>query len=571
MSGVLIKYGGVAEGAKEDFTASASEQMPFIDLANLQNAQIVKNYGNPCELYSVALDNKTLPLPEHPERIDLGYWSEQISGEDGAFDTPITLTFIAEHLYTTTSITLMFDADSNIYPKSIKLEWYRDSTLLQEQMFEPNNAFYSFEQKVEFFNKLIITVYSINMPFNRFKLRDISYGSNVEFKGTDIKSVSLSQTVDPISKKLEVNTADIVIDPKIDKDYVFQKRQPLMIEFDNELKATVFVSSAKQTSKTAWRISAEDYIGVMGGVDFFGGIYNSKNAVELLEEIFAKSKVPFNIEGLGEKTVTGYLPYTSCREALKQVCFAVGAVVNTANSSVVNVYIPSDEVSQTIPPERIKLGVSYEEESRVTAVEVLAHKYTPISEELTAYDASESGSGNNIFVKFNQPLHTLSITGGSIVESGANYAIINATSTAVLKGQKYEHRVFKKSKTNPLVLASDADNVLSVENATLVSSENVDNVLDMCYNELTKANSVNLQVVEAKHIRGAKIVRYGELMYGEFKYRRIMPMSVEYDERTSVGDLITVTSGFKGDTTGRIIKQTFSLNGGNVVKDTVMR
>ena len=112
---------------------------------------------------------------------------------------------------------------------------------------------------------------------------------------------------------------------------------------------------------------------------------------------------------------------------------------------------------------------------------------------------------------------------------------------------------------------------MSVQNATLVSSSNVDKVLEKCYNWVTKINSTNLKIVDGKHVEGGDPIGYGQVKYGEAKYGDLMPIVVTYDKRTSVGDVISYQTEYAGTKTGRIIKQTFGLNGGKIIKDTVVK
>jgi ribosomal protein L13 len=139
-------------------------------------------------------------------------------------------------------------------------------------------------------------------------------------------------------------------------------------------------------------------------------------------------------------------------------------------------------------------------------------------------------------------MHDLSISNGQIVSFGANYAIINADDGCVLVGKKYEHKQITKRKTNPLTLTTDTENIVSVKNATLVSSNNVDKLLEKCYNYLVITNQVNLDIVENKN-----------------------------NDPVNVGDLINVETEYSGDVNGRVIKQSFNLNGGIIIKKTTMR
>ena len=145
-----------------------------------------------------------------------------------------------------------------------------------------------------------------------------------------------------------------------------------------------------------------------------------------------------------------------------QVIFAMGVVADTSNSDAVNIFSLSQNVSQEIPKRRIMLGQNFSDETRVTAVELVSHVYSEITESVIAYEAENSGTGNNIFVLFNEPLHDLAITNGSIVESGANYAVINANSGCQLSGNKYKHTKVIHRKNNPLVLSTDIEKIVSI-------------------------------------------------------------------------------------------------------------
>lgn len=574
-SRVAIKYGDVAPEAKENFVPSVSDKASFVDLSQLQQYNLnMPNYANPCELYSVILDGEALAFPSIPEDANLGLWSEQISGDDGSFSEPIVLTLTSDGQYSSSGFTFTFDKYNEIYPTHINIHWYRGETDLGQEDFYPDSAIYSCKNRVELFNKVVITFTALNMPKNRLKLRVIDYGYGTYFYGDELRKVKLIQQIDPISSEIAINTADFTIDSKSDYVYSFQTKQPLSIYFNGELKATTFVKSAKRRSRTLWQIQSEDYIGLLDSVPFYGGIYVNKNAVELMGEIFAVAKVPFQISAVfNDAVVTGYIPYTNCREALMQVAFAIQAVVDTSNSEVVDVYALNNEIKQTIPLNRVMQGQNFVDEETVTSVEVTSHTYLPISEKSDVYNADESGTGENVFVKFSEPLHDLSIINGEIVSRGTNYAIINANQGCVLSGEKYEHTTSTHRKNNPSVLASDLEKIVAVNDATLVGAGNVDNVLEKCYNWLTNNNKVNLKIIEGKHETGGEVVLYGSAKYGEFLYgglARSITRSLIYDEPVNCGEVITTETEYLGEITGRVIKQSFNLNGGIIIKDTVM-
>lgn len=563
MRGIKINYGGVAVGAKENFVPTTTDKADFANLSNLmQESTSFVNYGNPCDLYSVALDGNTVGIPQDTESANIGWWSQQISGANGVFANPIILTLSAsDSHYNSSGISLTFDTYNNVYSTSINVKWYDNATLLADSDFSPDSAFYFCSKKVEGYNKIVIQFNSINMPFNRLKVRAIDYGMKITFYGDELKSAKIIQEIDPLSSQISINTCDFEICSKRQIEYSFQERQSVEVYFNDKLRSTSFIKTAKRKSQNEWSVQAEDYIGIMSNSVFYGDVYSNKNAVELIEEIFNTANVPYHISDLSNEIVNGYIPYTNCREALMQVAFAVGAVVDTSNSDVVNVFKLSGKISQEIPLDRIFQGQTFDEESKITAIEVTSHKYEPSDKVVEAYTNKDGGNIDNVFVKFSQPLHSLTITNGSIVESGTNYAIINANNGCKLTGKSYEHTQTVLKKENPVLTITDMPNVISVSNATLVSADNVANILEKCYNYYEQNDMVNLKIVEGK-----RKARYGGIKYGTAAYNQVTD-----DIPTNVGEKITCQSEYLGDITGKIVKQTYNLNGGIIVKDTQMK
>lgn len=570
--GVRIKYGNFAPNAKENFVAE-SEDNAFDTLKQFQEYNLAfPNYGNPCEEYQTLLDGKSVVIPENPENENIGFWSDELSGEDGSFENPIVIAFVSESLYSSPGISFGFDPNNEIYPTRLSIEWYRGEEAISYKEFAPDSAEFSCENQVEYYDKIIVTFYSLNMPNNRLRVRSVDHGFGTWFEPKQLKKVKLIQEINPISSELSINTMDFDLVLDTGGGVLFQKKQALSVYHNGKLKATTFVKEHKRKSKNQWSVKSEDYIGLLDSIPYYGGIYNNAEAADVLSGIFTIAKIPYEIdESFANETITGYIPYTNCRNALMQIAFAIQAIIDTSNSDAVRVFALDDDVKQSIPLNRIMQGQSFTDEEAVTGVEVTMHSYKPITTTKNAYDAIESGTGEGIFVRFSEPLHNLSITNGEIIESGANYAIINANEDCVLTGQRYDHITQTKRKNNPLVTANDVEKIIAVENATLISQSNLDKIVEKCYNYYIQNQTINAKIVESKHIKGGEIVRYGEKKYGEIKYGGLTPKIITYDIETNVGDKIELDTEYLGKKIGRIIRQSFNLNGGTVIKDSVIR
>lgn len=577
INGVAVSYGDIAVGAKEAFTPTANNQADFSKIEQLrQHNLIFPNYGNSTEGYSVSLDGNAEIFPKNTQNANIGYWTSELSGDSGEINAIITLE--SDGLYSSQGFTFTFDEPNGIYCTDLSISWYRvldNEELLSAEEFQPNSAVYFCKNHVENFNKVIVEFRKINMPNVRMRLKALEYGYGTIFYGDELRSAIQIQKIDPVSTQIPINSFTFVIDSKRpDMEFQFQTKQPIVVTHNGRLISTNFVKNAKRTSKKMWEVSTEDYIGVLEKSQFKGGIYSNKNAVELMSDIFTSASVPYDIdEQFADLTVSGYIPYTNCRDALMQVAFAVQAIADTSGSNKVRMRNLGNTITQTIPKRRIMQGQRFEETEAVTGVSITVHSYKPIAEETEIYRAEDSGTGQGIFVKFTEPYHDLSIVNGSLSEYGDNFALFDANDGCILKGKKYEHKENVRTKVSEVISANSVENIKSISNATLVSASNIEMLLDTCLEYMTIPQKTYLSIVEGMHVQGGDYIRYRDMIrYGDgFKYGEKSPYNVTYDDMVSVGDLIVSETEYLGEVNGRVVEQKFALMAGNIIKEAVIR
>lgn len=567
--GVHISHGEIAVGAKENFIASASEKAPFVNFADLSNDIDIENYANPCEFYQTVLDGEAEPIPSSLQ--DMGYWSEQITLNDGSFASPIRLEFSAPELFSSSGITLEFDTLNGIHPTRMLVEWYNGEDLLSSMEFEPDSALYFCKNRVDLYNRLHITVYSLNMPYNRLKIRSIQYGFVLEIDAEDITRISLEQKIDVLSAELPISTVSYAFKSSKGADFIFQEKQPITVMFDGDVISKCFVKSAKRLDKFNWSVKAEESVGLLEQGKFLGGIYVRKNAKQLIDEIMLSAKVDYEIDNIEDEVyVSGYLPISSCRLALQQVLFAIGAVIKTASREKPLITRLDDEVSQEITLDRIGQGQAYNSNNIVTAVEVVSHQYVLSQDEKEVYK-SNGASQTNVLVEFIEPLSDLRIEDGVILESGVNYALINAGENCVLYGKPYVDTRHTLSQRNPNTGYANAENIVRIDKATLITQDNAQETLERCFLECLKTDTVDVAIIEGKSEVYEGYAQYGNALYGQAKYGSPAETISVNDTATSVGDLIRCETEYKGFVGGRIISQKFNLSGNIKIKQSVLK
>ena len=256
----------------------------------------------------------------------------------------------------------------------------------------------------------------------------------------------------------------------------FAKNDPIRV-WENDSDAsmqTYYLRSITRTGATSYRLVAWSAVGLLAAMAHKGGIYTGQTVAEAVKEICGN--VPVVVKSVFANTkLYGWLPYCqpkadrrgkSARDNLVQVLFAIGAYLTTDLNGVLHIDALWDGVSSTIGSNRMYASggkVSYSDP--ISAVTVTEHQYIAGTDEKELFSGT-SQQGDIII--FSEPMHSLTATGFTILESGANYAKISSGSGS-LKGKTYIHNTRLVTQT---VTENAAENVKSVADATLVSLVN---------------------------------------------------------------------------------------------------
>lgn len=253
----------------------------------------------------------------------------------------------------------------------------------------------------------------------------------------------------------------------------FAKNDPIRV-WENDSDAsmqTYYLRSITRTGATSYRLVAWSAVGLLAAMAHKGGIYTGQTVAEAVKEICGN--VPVVVKSVFANTkLYGWLPYCqpkadrrgkSARDNLVQVLFAIGAYLTTDLNGVLHIDALWDGVSSTIGSNRMYASggkVSYSDP--ISAVTVTEHQYIAGTDEKELFSGT---SQQGDIITFSEPMHSLTATGFTILESGANYAKISSGSGS-LKGKPYIHNTRLVTQT---VTENAAENVKSVTDATLVS------------------------------------------------------------------------------------------------------
>ena len=246
-------------------------------------------------------------------------------------------------------------------------------------------------------------------------------------------------------------------------------------------------------------MDAHDALGILDGNEYHGGIYTGQLVPDVIADIFNDEDFNYMLsDAFDNVQLHGYIPYTTKRNALVQIAFAIGAVVDTSNYDGVVIYPKQGEKTGEFTDDEVFSGLTMEHSDVVTGVRLTVHDYRQSEETAEIYKGNLSGTAQVIF---KEAYHDLSITGGSINTSGDNYAYITGSGDEViLTGKKYSHYTSTVIKENPNITYNK--NIKEVPDATLVYDGNAVEILERVYEYYQHAENVVCDVLLADKVIG---------------------------------------------------------------------
>ena len=291
----------------------------------------------------------------------------------------------------------------------------------------------------------------------------------------------------------------------------FQYGDPVRFTHDGDLIGGFFFEAVSRESRSFYRISATSVVGLLVNSQHYGGLYTGEPLEDVLEDIIG-GVAPYTLdERLEGIPVYGWLPVATRRDNLHQLLFAEGAIASKDVAGGLHITVLEEaDTPADLDDGRLLSGGSVEYRTPATQALISEHAYASYDSDETvtlfegevAAEPLTSPQGQAVtgaLVVFDGPMHDLTVENGAILEQGVNYAVLGQSSNCLLTGKSYTHTV-RVLSTAPvaqgLALAEQSDNTVTVEDATLVSPVNSENVAARiaAYYGATKTVSVGITV-----------------------------------------------------------------------------
>lgn len=467
--------------ALADSTPSTSSSTDFSDVTKLKVEEAEVDYST-LNLNHFLLDGSKTIID--PEDLDVAFWSSAHSGSDCKFETNPVIIISFTSIHTSAGITIDFIGN---WADEVKITWYSSTNKeIANKTFECDSLNCFCKQQVSNYQKIKIEILSTRFPYEYVRISNITYGMLLVWDSSKIKNAKVLEQVKSTSTELAINTANIdILDENNDFDIGNDVGAWRSVQKTQEVKLTEYIDGVavnmgtfflddKSFSKNIASFKLVDAIGLMANYTYYHGqIYSNKKAGDILKDIFATANITkYTIDtDVYNTELTGWLGVQSCRDALKMVCFACGAIADDSRSDTIKVVLVSKSVTSSVPIDRKFTGkTSIKLDTYVSGVNIECTKYSLESTTSEIYNDNLASGLNRI--TFTEPYlkSSISVTGGSVYEVDTNYVVVNSSGGNVkITGQKYANTSFSY-ELNKTVDANEAENVVKLGKCTLVNT-----------------------------------------------------------------------------------------------------
>ena len=358
---VRITFGNV------DTTAATDGEWESNGAANISEFETVDyayQYGDTyaaLELNRWALDGKTLIVPTG-EAVQDGFISSLMSDAEGNFSTPpvITREFSLKHIFP--GLTLTFDTRQQEWPLEVTADFYLNGEVVDTQTVSITSVQTTISTTATEVDKVTIT-FDRCLPYRRPRLENVLYGLNVQFVNKDIVSTQQKHDVDPLSRRLPIETMQFTIldyEHKYDPDnpagiYAYvDKNSPIEIQFGYELpdgsvewiKPDNYVLNAKPSAQNNQAtFNGTGLIGSLTGT-FYKSKLGSKSLYDMAQEVLLDAGLTLTEQGenpweiddaLKDMFTTAALPIDTHMNCLQLIAHAACCRLYTDDDNIIHI------------------------------------------------------------------------------------------------------------------------------------------------------------------------------------------------------------------------------------------
>lgn len=224
-------------------TGSAPAAFSRIASTTQENAVPVRVYAT-FEPARMRLDGSQIIMPAENPCAE-GYVSAALAGADGTFAQPPVIDIAFFKTHKVAALTFTFDRAGGGWPSLFRIEAWRGTQKLLTENAAPTTAEFVSGSSITNFDRLRLTFLRSAKLFQRARLQQIMFGVGLVMDGTTLQTLTRTEEVDPLSRRLPVGKFSFSID-NTDAKYnpddpskiwdLMELQSPIWLQYGQEIR-----------------------------------------------------------------------------------------------------------------------------------------------------------------------------------------------------------------------------------------------------------------------------------------------------------------------------------------------
>lgn len=165
------------------------------------------------------LDGKNRVTPETSDivSVDVGFWSDTLSDDNGEFTTPIEVTVALDVPHSSIGLSLVFDDE---YATAFDIAFYdvNNDLILERNITNNASNLYVLNEPIDNYNKIVLTFHAVRNANRRLRLYEVIFGVTKIFTDLELINLDITRELNIVDEVLPSSDLNFTID-NLDKRF----------------------------------------------------------------------------------------------------------------------------------------------------------------------------------------------------------------------------------------------------------------------------------------------------------------------------------------------------------------
>jgi hypothetical protein len=300
-----------------------------------------------------------IPPTTNADGLEFGWWSDNLSGEDGVFFVKPVMELLLSEPITSAGFSISFDTNTGEYATHFSIDAYNEAGVLihSERVTNNDSDVYNLQKPIENYKRIVITIDKWIVPYRRARITEVDFGIIKVYSGENLISLKIVEEMDLLTNVVPSNELSFVVD---NSDKIFNILNPDRLhEYIKEnMKIEAKIGLQLEPNQdlyeyikmgrfylTEWTVDEGAMtVSIVGRSIFnsleklsYSRLLQSTNLYDLAEDIFSQANITdYKIdEKLKEVNTSGFTEPINMREALQLIAITGQSVIKEDRNGII--------------------------------------------------------------------------------------------------------------------------------------------------------------------------------------------------------------------------------------------